>query len=193
VVYRDVTRQAKGLYRLKHVGALVSGLMYLSRHNSGWFCHTPTPASSALSAPDCRRRSAGHVQRSRCPRAALSPSTRPPLPCRRLPDPALVRPCFFHIAPPPPELPHTPPASPAPARACCVKSNLKAYSAATLSHFYSPEHDSPTALSSSELNPSSDLRRRPWPPSTATPTTFGPRSSASPAYHDPQKLTKQTN
>jgi hypothetical protein len=26
VVYRDVTRQAKGLYRLKHVGALKSGL-----------------------------------------------------------------------------------------------------------------------------------------------------------------------
>jgi hypothetical protein len=40
VVYRDVTRQAKGLYRLKHVGALKSGLTYLSRCNSGWFCHT---------------------------------------------------------------------------------------------------------------------------------------------------------
>jgi hypothetical protein len=39
VVYRDVTRQAKGLYRLKHVGALRSGLAYLSRYNSGWFCH----------------------------------------------------------------------------------------------------------------------------------------------------------
>jgi hypothetical protein len=39
VVYRDVTRQAKGLYRLKHVGALGSGLTYLSRYNSGWFCH----------------------------------------------------------------------------------------------------------------------------------------------------------
>jgi hypothetical protein len=39
VVYRDVTRQAKGLYRLKHVGALRNGLMYLSRYNSGWFCH----------------------------------------------------------------------------------------------------------------------------------------------------------
>jgi hypothetical protein len=39
VVYRDVTRQAKGLYRLKHVGALWSGLAYLSRYNSGWFCH----------------------------------------------------------------------------------------------------------------------------------------------------------
>jgi hypothetical protein len=38
-VYRDVTRQAKGLYRLKHVGALGSGLAYLSRYNSGWFCH----------------------------------------------------------------------------------------------------------------------------------------------------------
>jgi hypothetical protein len=41
VVYRDVTRQAKGLYRLKHVGALGSGLTYLSRYNSGWFCHSP--------------------------------------------------------------------------------------------------------------------------------------------------------
>jgi hypothetical protein len=40
VVYRDVTRQAKGLYRLKHVGALWSGLPYLSRYNSGWFCHS---------------------------------------------------------------------------------------------------------------------------------------------------------
>jgi hypothetical protein len=39
VVYRDVTRQAKELYRLKHVGALWSGLAYLSRYNSGWFCH----------------------------------------------------------------------------------------------------------------------------------------------------------
>jgi hypothetical protein len=40
VVYRDVTRQAKGLYRLKHVGALRNGLTYLSRYNSGWFCHS---------------------------------------------------------------------------------------------------------------------------------------------------------
>jgi hypothetical protein len=28
-------RQAKGLYRLKHIGALKSGLAYLSRCNSG--------------------------------------------------------------------------------------------------------------------------------------------------------------
>jgi hypothetical protein len=40
VVYRDATRQAKGLYSLKYVGALWSGLAYLSRYNSGWFCHT---------------------------------------------------------------------------------------------------------------------------------------------------------
>jgi hypothetical protein len=40
VVYRDATRQAKGLYRLKYVGALRSGLAYLSRYNSGWFCHS---------------------------------------------------------------------------------------------------------------------------------------------------------
>jgi hypothetical protein len=39
VVYRDVTRQAKGLYRLKHEVALKRGLAYLSRCNSGWFCH----------------------------------------------------------------------------------------------------------------------------------------------------------
>jgi hypothetical protein len=31
--------KAKGLYRLKHVGAPGSGLAYLSRYNSGWFCH----------------------------------------------------------------------------------------------------------------------------------------------------------
>jgi hypothetical protein len=40
VVYRDVTRQAKGLHRLKYVGALESGLAYLSRCNLGWFCHS---------------------------------------------------------------------------------------------------------------------------------------------------------
>jgi hypothetical protein len=40
VVYRDVTRQAKGLYRLEHEVALKRGLAYLSRCNSGWFCHT---------------------------------------------------------------------------------------------------------------------------------------------------------
>jgi hypothetical protein len=40
VVYRNATRQAKRLYRLKYVGALWNGLAYLSRYNSGWFCHT---------------------------------------------------------------------------------------------------------------------------------------------------------
>jgi hypothetical protein len=39
VVYQDVTRQANGLYHLKHVGALRNGLTYLNRYNSGWFCH----------------------------------------------------------------------------------------------------------------------------------------------------------
>jgi hypothetical protein len=39
VVYRYVTRQAKGLHCLKYVGALESGLVYLSRCNSSWFCH----------------------------------------------------------------------------------------------------------------------------------------------------------
>jgi hypothetical protein len=49
VVYRDVTRQAKGLYRLKHVGALRGGITYLSQCNSGWFCHR---YSSSNSTPD---------------------------------------------------------------------------------------------------------------------------------------------
>jgi hypothetical protein len=40
VVYRDVTQQAKGIYRLKHVGARKSGPAYLSRYNSGWYCHS---------------------------------------------------------------------------------------------------------------------------------------------------------
>jgi hypothetical protein len=39
VVYRYVTRQAKGLQHLKYIGALESGLEYLSRCNSGWFYH----------------------------------------------------------------------------------------------------------------------------------------------------------
>jgi hypothetical protein len=39
-VYQDATRQTKGLYHLKYVGALWSGLAYLSRYNSSWFCHT---------------------------------------------------------------------------------------------------------------------------------------------------------
>jgi hypothetical protein len=40
VVYRDATRQTKRLYRLKHVGARRSGLMYLNRCNSNWYCHS---------------------------------------------------------------------------------------------------------------------------------------------------------
>jgi hypothetical protein len=47
VVYRDATRQAKGLYGLKHVGALSNGLAYLSRYNSGLFCHSNRPSASA--------------------------------------------------------------------------------------------------------------------------------------------------
>jgi hypothetical protein len=39
VVYQDVTRQTKELYRLKHDGALKRGLAYLSQCNSSWFCH----------------------------------------------------------------------------------------------------------------------------------------------------------
>jgi hypothetical protein len=51
VVYRDVTRLAKGLYRLKHVGALRNGLAYLSRYNSGWFCHSYISEPFASSFP----------------------------------------------------------------------------------------------------------------------------------------------
>jgi hypothetical protein len=40
VVYRDVTRQAKGLQCLKYDGALERGLEYLNWCNSGWFYHT---------------------------------------------------------------------------------------------------------------------------------------------------------
>jgi hypothetical protein len=40
VVYRNATRQTKGLYHLKYVGALWSGLACFSRYNSGWFCHS---------------------------------------------------------------------------------------------------------------------------------------------------------
>jgi hypothetical protein len=50
VVYRVVTRQAKGLYRLKHVGALRNGLAYLSRYNSGWFCHIHLCSYASASA-----------------------------------------------------------------------------------------------------------------------------------------------
>jgi hypothetical protein len=49
MVYRDVTRQAKGLHCLKYVGALESGLAYLSRCNSGWFCHSCQALSIFLS------------------------------------------------------------------------------------------------------------------------------------------------
>jgi hypothetical protein len=48
VVYRDVTRQAKGLYRLKHEVALKRGLAYLSRCNSDWFCYNTRVSSGGL-------------------------------------------------------------------------------------------------------------------------------------------------
>jgi hypothetical protein len=50
MVYRDVTRQAKGLYRLKHEVALKRGLAYLSRCNSGWFCHNIDPEDETIDA-----------------------------------------------------------------------------------------------------------------------------------------------
>jgi hypothetical protein len=54
VVYRDATRQAKELHHLKHVGALERGLAYLSRCNSGWFCHTVPQAlvTSMVARPE---------------------------------------------------------------------------------------------------------------------------------------------
>jgi hypothetical protein len=57
VVYRDITRQAKGLYCLKYVGALKSGLAYLSRCNSGWFCHTPVASQGLRPSLDSARAS----------------------------------------------------------------------------------------------------------------------------------------
>jgi hypothetical protein len=54
VVYRDVTRQAKGLYHLKNEVALKRGLAYLSRCNSGWFCHTDIIDISSREEPACQ-------------------------------------------------------------------------------------------------------------------------------------------
>jgi hypothetical protein len=51
VVYRDVTRQAKGLHHLKYVGTLESGLAYLSWCNSGWFCHSSVATPTLISRP----------------------------------------------------------------------------------------------------------------------------------------------
>jgi hypothetical protein len=48
VVYWDATRQTKRLYRLKYVGALWSGLTYLSRYNSSWFCHIASEGRRAV-------------------------------------------------------------------------------------------------------------------------------------------------
>jgi hypothetical protein len=60
--YRDVTRQAKGLYCLKHVGALRNGLAYLDRYNSGWFCHTAGRGAGRSGRKDFARRVAAGVQ-----------------------------------------------------------------------------------------------------------------------------------
>jgi hypothetical protein len=48
VVYRDATRQAKGLHRSKYIGALERGLAYLNRCNSGWFCHKSIKSEVSL-------------------------------------------------------------------------------------------------------------------------------------------------
>jgi hypothetical protein len=53
VVYRDVTGQAKGLYHLKYVGALWSGLAYFNRYNSGSFCHRAPLAYLLVSTRIC--------------------------------------------------------------------------------------------------------------------------------------------
>jgi hypothetical protein len=92
VVYRDVTRQAKGLYRLKHVGALGSGLAYLSRYNSGWFCHTlPNPLSWAnpVGSP---RGWVGHVRAQR--RLGRSVALDRQLVCSKLAWPGSQRLCY---------------------------------------------------------------------------------------------------
>jgi hypothetical protein len=59
VVYRDITRQAKELYGLKHVEALKSGLAYLSRCNSGWFCHSGVVAACTAAMARCPAPAAG--------------------------------------------------------------------------------------------------------------------------------------
>jgi hypothetical protein len=59
VVYRDTTRQTKRLYRLKYVGALWSGLAYLSRYNSGWFCHSDGGATWGKQGRPARGREGG--------------------------------------------------------------------------------------------------------------------------------------
>jgi hypothetical protein len=81
VVYRDITRQTKGLYRLEHVGSRRSGLAYLSRCNLGWFCHmqchcppNPVPAR----APS--------TSLSFCPMLPRSPHTPPRRQLRLAPD-----------------------------------------------------------------------------------------------------------
>jgi hypothetical protein len=50
---------------------------------------------------------------------------------------------------------------------------------------YSPEHLYSTAFPLPERSSSPDLRRNPWPPSTATHTAFHPRSSAPRALPQP--------
>jgi hypothetical protein len=70
VVYRDVTRQAKGLYRLKHAGALRNGLAYLSWYNSGWFYHRSYPPQPDIPRPDHLRPStAAKVKKSQAAEA----------------------------------------------------------------------------------------------------------------------------
>jgi hypothetical protein len=65
VVYRDVTRQAKGLYYLKYVRALERGLAYLSRCNSGWFYHnipSKFPTKIRLSSAHVRMLLGGKIR-----------------------------------------------------------------------------------------------------------------------------------
>jgi hypothetical protein len=92
VVYQDVTRQAKGLHHLKYVGALERGLAYLSRCNSGWFCHKTAAAHRRYSP-------AGAIS---CfwqhPRVALRPAATLVLP-RCLPPSAPRRPASARAPP----------------------------------------------------------------------------------------------
>jgi hypothetical protein len=72
VVYRDVTRQAKGLYRLKHEVALKRGLAYLSRCNSDWCCHIGCHTNLAddlggIKLSDLIGSYASHIKVNPCP------------------------------------------------------------------------------------------------------------------------------
>jgi hypothetical protein len=63
--------------------------------------------------------------RPSCPRATLNCATCPPKLLPPLPRPRSGFPQPLHVAPPPPELPRAPPASPAPVRPCSTSLSFK--------------------------------------------------------------------